>query len=313
MINTEKQPLVSIALCTYNGEKHLVEQLDSLVNQTYNNLEIIVVDDCSEDSTLNILKQYKAEYPFFKVYQNRQNLGYIKNFEKAISLCNGDFIALSDQDDIWDSQKIALLTKSINHNILIYHDSEFIDEKEQSLGMSMSDILNMYHGNSYKPFLFFNCISGHAIFFKRELINYCLPFPKEIFHDRWMAFVATNIGSIGYISKKLVHYRQHERSDTNILKLKRANIKPATTGKNKIITIIKELEIFCKYPNIKDKKFISKLHKYYERRLKLYLCIKLVIFIFSHYKSLLYISKKDALSKFNFIFKHIWGGRLKKF
>ena len=85
--------LVSIALCTYNGGAYLGEQLDSIVNQSYSPLELIAVDDCSTDNTLDILKEYAAKYPFIKVFVNPENLGYIRNFEKALQLCNGDFIA----------------------------------------------------------------------------------------------------------------------------------------------------------------------------------------------------------------------------
>ncbi|WP_113660803.1 glycosyltransferase family 2 protein [Pedobacter nanyangensis] len=307
-----KQPLVSIAVCTYNGERFLQEQLDSVIAQTYGPLEIVVVDDCSKDGTVNLLKQYEEKHPNFSVYYNDQNLGYIKNFEKAISLCNGDYIALCDQDDIWAANKIALQLEAIGDNMLIYHDSEFIDQNGDPLHSSISQILNMYQGNSPQPFLFYNCVSGHASLFKRELTNHCLPFPKGMFHDRWMAFVAANLGSISYIDQKLVKYRQHENSDTNILKIKRDKNRPVTIGRAKIVAAIKEMEIFSSFTKLKDKEFIEKLLKYQRSRLDSYLSIRLVLLMFANYKLLLYISKKGALSKFNFIFKHIWGAKIKK-
>jgi len=85
------EPLVSIALCTYNGSKYLMEQLNSLSGQTYKNLEIVIVDDGSSDGTIELLRQYTIDsYLNIKIYLNHENLGYIKNFEKAISLCNGN-------------------------------------------------------------------------------------------------------------------------------------------------------------------------------------------------------------------------------
>ena len=113
MLQKENIPLVSIALCIYNGERFLKEQLETLVNQTYKNIEIVAVDDCSTDSSVLILETYKAKYPFINIHRNARNLGYVKNFEKAISLCKGDFIALSDQDDIWDPDKIKLQAAQI--------------------------------------------------------------------------------------------------------------------------------------------------------------------------------------------------------
>src|ERR1700739_3468336 len=113
--------LVSIALCTYNGEAYIKEQLDSLIDQTYPNCEIIIVDDCSKDGTVGVLKQYADKYPQIKLHINSENLGYTKNFEKAIRLCNGEYIALCDQDDTWDKNKISILIDQIGNNILIYH------------------------------------------------------------------------------------------------------------------------------------------------------------------------------------------------
>lgn len=306
------KPLVSIALCTYNGEQFLVEQLDSIVNQTYPNLEVIIVDDGSKDETISILQSYSKKHTNIKIYQNEVNLGYIKNFEKAITLCSGEYIALSDQDDIWILNKIELQVEEIGNNILIYHDSEFVNQQGASLNKKMSDILKMYEGESYRPFLFFNCLSGHECLFHKSLIAASIPFPKEIFHDRWLAFTATNRGSIKYLDVPLVKYRQHEKSDTNILKLKRSKSEKTIQGNKRIEKTISELEIFFNYAHTQEREFIEGLLKLYRIRLTSYFCFSLVFFLFMHYKSLLYISKKGTLSKLNFIIKHLWGAKFKK-
>lgn len=310
-MNNKQQPLVSIAVCTYNGEKFLIEQLDSLLGQSYRHIEIIVVDDCSKDHTLAILKQYEEKNPNFKVYQNDQNLGYIKNFEKAISLCNGDYIALCDQDDIWDTNKIELQLAGIGDHALIYHDSEFIDDRGHSLGKKKSDILNMYQGESCVPFFFFNCVSGHACLFNRKLLPYCLPFPKEIFHDRWLAFTATNNGGITYLNKALVKYRQHENTDTNILKINKENRKPSKSGHQKMMNILNELSHFSNYPYLKQKGSIEKLYETYLIWVNSYFCWSLPAFMISNYKLLFFIPKKGLFSNLNFIFKHLFGGKFK--
>lgn len=302
-------PLVSVALCTYNGERYLIEQLDSLVQQDYPNIEIIAVDDCSTDDTLNILKDYAARYHNFKVYQNELNLGYKKNFEKAIQLCKGEYIALSDQDDIWMIDKISILMNSIHDEKFIYHDSAFINSNGNSLNKKMSDILNMYSGDSYHAFLFFNCVSGHACLFSRDIIVKCLPFPDHIMHDQWLAFCAANIQSIIYIPRPLVLYRQHESSDTDILKLGKS--KSELTSKEKIIKSVQMLETFSDYRFAKNPDFILKLKELYHNRIHNAINFKLIIFMFKHYQTLLYIYKKSKLSKFNFIYKHIWGLKLK--
>jgi glycosyltransferase involved in cell wall biosynthesis len=306
-----QKPLVSIAVCTYNGEKFLVEQLDSLVSQTYPNLEIIITDDCSKDETFSKLQDYANRFDFIKIFKNEQNLGYVKNFEKAISLCNGDFIALCDQDDIWDKDKIIHQVEGIGDSLLCYHDSAFVDQNGKSLNKKLSDVVNMYDGSSFEPFLFFNCVSGHASLIKKELVNYALPFPKDLFHDRWLAYVATNLGSIKYLNLPLVDYRQHESSDTNILKLDRKEIKKELHGVPKIRKTLAELRVMINFKHNEDPDFLSKLYHLYEGRLNSYFCPSLVIMMYAHFRKLLYISKKGTFSKLNFVFKHIWGSKLK--
>jgi len=305
-------PLVSIAMCTYNGERFLKEQLDSLVYQDYSNLEIVIADDCSKDQTPQILQEYSSRFPFIRLYFNKKNLGYIKNFENAIQLCKGELIALSDQDDIWAKDKISKMVSHMGEHVLLYHDSEFINDKGESLNKKMSDILNMYAGNSFKPFLFFNSVSGHACLFRKELIKISLPFPKEIFHDRWLTYAAVNLGTIGYLDLPLVKYRQHEKADTNILRLNRTDDSSALEGKQKIIKTISELEVLLKFEFNKERAFLKKLLYLYRNRLNAYLCPALVVFMYQNYETLLYMSTKNTMSKLNFVFKHIWGGKLKK-
>jgi len=110
--------MVSIALATYNGERFLKEQLDSILEQSYTDIEIIACDDCSTDSTPQILEDYQKKDSRLKVYFNEKNLGFKKNFEKCISLCDGDYIALSDQDDVWTKDHIACCKAVLEHGLL---------------------------------------------------------------------------------------------------------------------------------------------------------------------------------------------------
>ena len=222
------KPLVSIALCTFNGEKFLREQLNSLINQSYPNIEIIVVDDLSTDHTLPILEEYSTKYPSIKVFQNETNLGFHKNFEKALSYTTGDYIALSDQDDIWHTDKIKILIEGIGSNVLMYHDSAFIDDQGKSLNKNFSDIMNLYSGNQCHHFLLENCIAGHSCFFKRSLLVDLLPFPSVPYHDKWIGFVASSRGNIDYHREPLVKYRQHSTSTTDILRVKKIRKKSGT-------------------------------------------------------------------------------------
>jgi len=220
-MSTTALPLVSVALCTYNGEKHIAEQIDSIISQTYPNIEIVICDDQSNDSTIEILNQYALKFPFISIHQNNKNLGFVKNFEQAISKCSGDYIALSDQDDIWMAEKLNTLIANIADSDLIYHDSNFIDDFGKLIpDRKMSDHYRSYDGQSNLPFLTSNCVAGHAMLFKRCLISTILPFNPEFYHDWWITFVAITIGKIKAIPNVLVNYRQHEKSVTDTFNLK---------------------------------------------------------------------------------------------
>ena len=105
--------MISIAMATYNGEKFIEEQLDSILAQTIKDFEIVICDDCSNDRTFFILEQYAKKYPLIKLHKNTKNLGFRENFLQAINLCTGDFIALCDQDDIWNEKHLEILLNNI--------------------------------------------------------------------------------------------------------------------------------------------------------------------------------------------------------
>lgn len=213
-------PLVSIAICIYNGERYLKEQLDSIFNQDYKHIEVIAVDDCSRDRSREILAEYAGQHPNLKVYHNTSNLGYVKNFEKAIALSSGAYIALSDHDDIWHPQKISKQIAAIPGHLLVYHDSQYIDDNGKNLNLKMSDILNLIEGTNPIPFVLKNCVSGHTILFDRKLIKHAFPLNPSFFHDWWLAFIAANEGSIKLVPEVLVQYRQHVNNTIDMLNIR---------------------------------------------------------------------------------------------
>lgn len=203
-------PLVSIALCTYNGEKFLQQQLDSLACQNYNNLEIIIVDDHSSDSTFDILKKFQKSKENVKIFQNEANLGFVKNFEKAISLCSGDYVALCDQDDVWFPEKISKLVLSIGSAGLVYSAVQLMNQD----GVCLDEIFprrNKMHGRCYMELLLANCVTGHACLIKRAVLDRALPFPEKIkVHDHWLAIVAAAKEGIAVYEDVLSLYRRHD-------------------------------------------------------------------------------------------------------
>ncbi|WP_295674744.1 glycosyltransferase family 2 protein [uncultured Mucilaginibacter sp.] len=308
----KEAPLVSIALCTYNGSEFLSLQLDGLVNQSYKNIEIVVVDDCSTDDTFAILEDYARQYPQFKIHRNQQNLGFAGNFEKAVKLCEGELIALCDQDDLWDVKKIALQVDAIKDNVLIYHDSEFIHHDGTSINKKMSDLMNLYRGDDPIAILFFNCVSGHTILMKKTLIDAALPLRKGYFHDWWLAYVATNIGTIDFIPQCLVKYRQHDQSETNILKMARDKDNYKMSSIQNYEHTLSWLKICRSFKANKNQALINQIYNAYKKRAESYYSIDLGMLLFKHWKTIFFIRKKPVVSKLNYIRKQFLGIKVKK-
>ncbi len=199
---------VSIAMATYNGEKYLQEQLDSFVNQTRQPDELVVCDDDSTDRTLDILENFARSAPFeVRVLRNETNLGYVKNFEKAVSLCSGDIVVLSDQDDVWFSDKISVLCGILISRPdvkLVRSDMLLADEKMNSSGISqVENMLSL--GSKTSDFNF-----GCGMAFRKELLNVALPIPTCLWgHDRWMGKLAYAVGVSFLIQQPLMYYRRH--------------------------------------------------------------------------------------------------------
>jgi glycosyltransferase involved in cell wall biosynthesis len=288
----DKQPLVSVAICTYNGEKYLSQQLDSIFKQDYPNFEVIAVDDCSTDQSSTILDNYAREYPNMKIYYNDINLGYVKNFEKAIMLCNGEYIALSDHDDVWHSEKISKQVGAIPGNLMVYHDSQYIDEHGKELNIKMSEILNLRDWDSPIPFFLKNCVSGHTILFHRSLIEHALPLDKNFFHDWWLAFVAANLGSIKYIPLTLVRYRQHVNNTIDMLQRNDNSIKKEQAPNPLLVN--KEWILHCSKYNGDFKDYLANLYRLINSRHSFFKRINLFLLLNKYRDELLAISKEPA-------------------
>ncbi|GAA5100086.1 hypothetical protein GCM10023210_38190 [Chryseobacterium ginsengisoli] len=213
----------SVALCTYNGGKFLKQQIDSILSQTLKVNEIIVCDDGSTDSTVEILNTYKKQYPdIFKIYINEKNLRSAKNFEKAISLCNNDIIFLSDQDDVWASEKVKTYCEFMrNHpNISVLCSNGFIidDQNKKLEKYTIWDIPGFFKEkkesvNYYETIAFTsNIATGASMSIKREFIPNILPIPEitGFHHDEWIALIAASKAQFEILDDKLFSYRFHE-------------------------------------------------------------------------------------------------------
>lgn len=256
---------VSIAMATYNGEKFLCQQLDSILSQTYKNLEVIICDDCSTDSTCTILKLYSQKDDRIKLFFNEKNLGLVKNFEKALSLCTGEYIALGDQDDIWENNKIACLIESIEGSLLIHSDALLINNDGIVINTSYSTYSQKNLNKNIHSYLLENNVTGCTALFSNKLLKYALPFPENILvHDWWLALCAYKHGAITYLDQPLIRYRQHESnqigaSDT----LKIHSFEQREKAYKKTTLFLKTL-LKVPFFSTKEKTFIAQLIQYYE-------------------------------------------------
>jgi len=202
--------LVSVAMTTYNGSRFLRRQLDSLIDQIYRPLEIVVSDDCSVDGTLDILEEYQRRFPdILRFSQNIENLGFTKNFEKAISMCRGYYIALCDQDDVWAPEKIQLLVEGIRDRDMIHSDARLIDDEDRIIAESLTSFAGKDAFADFPRLLMRNSVTGCTALLKKPLADRAIPFPRLTPHDYWLALLAADGNGIGYLPNSLVDYRQH--------------------------------------------------------------------------------------------------------
>lgn len=296
---------VSIALCTYNGERFISQQIDSIVNQSYKDFELIIVDDGSTDRTIKIIKNFQKKYTNIFLYQNSLNLGFIKNFEKAISLCKGNYIFLSDQDDLWVNNKIEIFIKEIKDNILIYSDALIIDEFDNHSSKLLVSPKKLQRGSNNLPFLFDNCISGNTMMFRKELVKYILPIPKDIsFHDIWISFNATTYGRITFTREPLTFYRRYSEQIThkkikvytsiiNKLNMKKINkLKYATKNLNNFIA-------FLQVENIDEntRKLLEELVYHFSNYSKIFFNYKLYLLLIKNKENIFSLESKKNQKK----------------
>lgn len=209
--------MISIAMCTYNGSEYLSEQLSSIMHQTIPPDEIIICDDGSSDGSVEVARDVLNEWTgISSVIINERNLGFTKNFEKAISLCHGDIIFLSDQDDVWEEDKVQTMMSALTEHpeaVMAFHDSELVDSNLNHLYSSFwkdslqFDPLNFFN-HDYKHLYKNNVVQGSACAFRRCVFEKATPFPVGSCHDEWLALVALTMGEIYPVPEALMKYRQ---------------------------------------------------------------------------------------------------------
>jgi hypothetical protein len=211
---------LSVAMCTYNGERFLPQQLASILRQSRLPDELIIRDDRSTDNTPALIEAFRLQAAFpvnFKV--NEQNLGAKKNFEQAIFACRGELIALSDQDDIWHSDRLARSEQELLDHPeagLVFSDGEVIDDFDRPTGGSLWQsflldrrTLEQLQSGDYLPLAQRTFVTGATVMFRSRFAHQCLPTGEHWWHDGWLAMLIASLAEVRPINTQLISYRSH--------------------------------------------------------------------------------------------------------
>ena len=214
---------VSVALCTYNGDAFVAEQLRSILDQTDPATEVVVSDDGSTDGTLATIKGIAKRYrgpTDIRIESTTRVGGVTANFERAIGACRGDVIALSDQDDRWHPNRLAAIRAILPRDDgprLVFANATLIDgagaplpgSLHENLRISRGERAGLHTGRAFEVLLRRNVVTGAATAFTRSLYDLAAPFPEAWIHDEWLAIVAAAFGEVVLLDEPLIDYRLH--------------------------------------------------------------------------------------------------------
>lgn len=222
-----KKVTISVAIATHNGEKFFFEQLESIRQQTVLPAEIVISDDNSIDGTLGLVEKAfppqwcKDNGVSLKILHNSQPLGSGRNFQQAMSACNGDVIACADQDDSWVPEKMAVFSKIFASNpkvLLVHSDAELVDcdgtpmgmKLSRALAISVDEFAALHSGHSLPAIIKRNLVTGATMMVRKELLELAFPLPRDELHDGWLALVASLLDAVVFVPEELLRYRQHD-------------------------------------------------------------------------------------------------------
>ena len=213
---------ISVVVCTYNGEKFLAEQLQSILDQTHPPDDLIVSDDGSSDSTLDIVGEFcsrdsGAKKPQWTVQSRKKPLGAAGNFASALTKAQGEVVALADQDDVWEPNRVEKGLSRFRDGVLLVHsDATLVDEVGQHIGSLMSALRltsgerrSLLSGNAVDALLRRNLVTGATTIIRASLLKQALPIPERWVHDEWLGLVAAVQGGVVFSEESLIRYRQH--------------------------------------------------------------------------------------------------------
>lgn len=214
---------VSVALCTYNGERFVRAQLESILSQTYPVTEVVIGDDGSQDGTLEVVRDtiaaLHAEATVRIAFVDRVG-GVVPNFERTLRVCTGSLIALSDQDDVWQPDRVRLAVERFDANPrldLLASDAAIIDGDGSRTGatlwgqllVSEDERTKITAGRGFEALIRRNIVTGATAMLRRDLLDVALPLPPSWVHDEWLAILAAARGGLEVCAEHLIEYRVH--------------------------------------------------------------------------------------------------------
>ena len=213
---------ISIAMCTFNGARFLPAQLASIAAQRRLPDEMVVCDDGSSDGSDAIIAEFAQKAPFaVRFIRNRRNLGSTRNFEQAISLCQGSVIVLSDQDDVWYEHKLKNFEEAfleVDRPAAVFSDADLIDDNSRLLNGRLWETFlfgsreqrRFEDGEALKVLVKHPVVTGATMAFRREYLEVLLPIPASHIHDSWISFLLAACGPFRVLAEPLMQYRRHQ-------------------------------------------------------------------------------------------------------
>ncbi len=297
------KPPISVVLCTYNGAKYIEAQLASIIAQTYAVAEIIVVDDVSTDDTMAVVERAAARDSRISLSQNAFNIGFTSNFESAMKMAKHDYIAISDQDDIWHHQKIEKMMAAFTSDAAAIYCDSVRFTKDIPIHPIKNKKSKHVAGTNVRKLAMYNTVSGHALIIRKTLLEKALPIPTAVYYDWWLALQAITSGGLQYLDEILVYQRAH---DNNVTIAKNTSSKEL---RNNYRTMLRtHLQAFIQIASLseKDKSFFIDFTRHWSKMLKNGTSSGLFLFMLKNRKDLFYYKKRRlpllAAIKHSFLF-----------
>ena len=299
------KPPISVIVCVYNGAQFIEEQLASIIVQTYGVAEIIVVDDASSDDTFEVVKRAAARDNRIALYKNEFNIGFTANFEQAMKMANHDFIAIADQDDIWNLHKIEKMMAAFKPNAAaIYCDSVHFSKKIPAVPVANKKNRRI-QGTEVRKLSMYNTVSGHALIIRKSLLAQALPIPTNIYYDWWLALQAATNGGLQFLDEILVYQRVHDNNATISKGISKKELR--NNYRNMLGAHLKAFTQIDNLSNV-DKEFFVNFENHWSEMLEQGSSSGLFFFMLKHRKNLFHYKKRKlpffAAVKHSFLFAY---------